>query len=309
MEDIFTGQKTVIRGSTLPSDEECLALQGDHKRRLASLAQLSAAAARVGIGTDPDDDLVLWGEDELSLLQSADDLWANLASAIKDVRRCTPIWPLEAFGFFEDEEGLFSEVNSKLRLIGGGVEASAFEAEDHSIYKFYWPRENGWIGHSFSFKRGEDVLIEAIPRIGTYRDLFEKIYLIGAVGGMPTEVIGVSPEGVVIAKQPLGQKIPEGGDVSELIPSSLIGIPARFLRAHRDHPRLLFHDGRTWLVADTHEKNLVRDVAGEIRAIDLLAAPWPHEISGTEPLLTDWLSRAAIDPSAPLLHPVADDEL
>ncbi|HEU5077871.1 MAG TPA: hypothetical protein VFT72_01580 [Opitutaceae bacterium] len=309
MEDIFTGKKTCIRGGALPSDEECFALQSDHKRRLASLAQLSAAASRVGIGTDPDDDLVLWAEDELSLLQSADDLWSALATALVDFRRLTPIWPLETFGFVEDEEGLFSEVNSRLRLIGGGVEASAFEAEDHSIYKFYWPRENGWIGHSFSFTRGDDVLIEAVPRLGTYRDLFEKIFLVGAVGGMPTEFVGVSPEGAVIVKQPLGEKIPEGSDVTRLIPETLIGIPARFLRAHRDHPRLFFYDERAWLVADTHEKNLVRDVLGNVRTIDLLAAPWPHTISSAEPLLVDWLTRAALDPAAPLLKPVADDEL
>jgi hypothetical protein len=36
------------------------------------------------------------------------------------------------------------------------------------------------------------------------------------------------------------------------LPANLIGIPSRFLRANRDHPRLLSLGGRPRLVADLH---------------------------------------------------------
>src|SRR3954462_8793529 len=99
MQDPFTGRPTCIRGRALPDAGQCAALQHDHERRLAALARLSAAASRVGIGTDPDDDLVLWLEDDLSLLASADALWGELAAAVQEFRALLPIIPLEAFGF------------------------------------------------------------------------------------------------------------------------------------------------------------------------------------------------------------------
>jgi hypothetical protein len=308
MQDLFTGKPTCIRGRELPSVAERAALQDNHERRLEALARLSAAASRVGVGTDPDDDLVLWAEDELSLLRSADDLWAELATAIHEFRELTPIVPLDVFGFAADNDDVFGEANPKLRPIGGGVEAWAFAAEDASVYKFYLPRE-GRVGGSFSFRGGDDVVIEADASLGSYRDLLEKLLLINVLGGMPTEVIGVSPEGVVIAKQTLGNRLPEGNDVTPLLPKSLIGIPTRFLRAHRDHPRLLFARGKTWFVADTHERNLAFDKEGIVRPIDLLAAPWPHHLSVKDDLLADWLERARLDPKAPLLRPISDDEL
>lgn len=309
MQDPFTSRPTCIRGRAFPAIADCAALQNDHERRLAALARFSAAAARVGIGTDPDDDLFLWAEDELSLLQSADDLWAELAAAATAFRETTPIIPLEVFGFPTETEDLMGEGSPQLHLIGSGVEASAFVAEDRSVYKFYMPHEGGRIGGSFAFQRGVDVVVEAEASAGTYRDLLEKLMLINALGGMPTELIGVSPEGVVIAKQTLGNRLSEGIDVTPLLPSQLIEIPARFLRAHRDHPRLFFKDGKAWFVADTHEKNLATDGAGRVRPIDLLAAPWPHQVSAHERLVVNWLARAELDPAAPLLDPVDDDEL
>ncbi len=309
MQDPFTGKPTCICGRVLPDLAQRAALQHDHERRLAALARFSSAAARVGIGTDPDDDLVLWGEDELSLLQTADALWSELAEAAQSFRAQIPIVPLETFGFAPETEDLVGEGSSRLRLIGSGVEASAFVAEDNSVYKFFRPREGGRIGGSFAFRRGEEVVIEAEANLGAYRDLLEKLFLINALDGMATEVVGVSPEGVVIAKQTLGHRLEEGIDVTPFLPSQLIGIPARFLRARRDHPRLFFTGGRAWFIADTHEKNLAVDSDGRVRPIDLLAAPWPHAVAAHEPLIVAWLKRAQIDPAAPLLAPVDDDEL
>lgn len=309
MRDPFTGQPTCIRGGELPPAGWQAALQNDHERRLAALARFSAAAAQVGIGTDPDDDLVLWAEDELSLLADADPLWHELSEAARAFRQCFPIVPLEAFGFPEEAEDLLTECGPHLRPISSGVEATAFEAADHSIYKFYAPREDGRIGGSFEFQRGEEVALLAEASDGSYRAMLEKLYLIVRLDGMPTEVVGVTPEGVLIAKQTLGERLPEGADTSKVQPAPLIPIPSRFLRAHRDHPRLLFVDEKPWLVADLHAKNLVRAVDGRLRAIDLLAAPLPSQLVQAEPLLADWLGRVRLDPDAPVLRSVPDEEL
>ncbi len=315
MHDLFTGQATVIHGRRLPGAAEQAALQDDHERRLEALARFGAAAASVGIGTDPDDDLVLWAEDELSLLADADPLWHELAEAARTFRARLPIVPLELFGFDAESEDPMGDGSPRLRRIGSGVEASAFLAEDGSIYKFYLPREEGRIGGSFVFLRGEatqppvEAAFVADASLGTYRALFEKLLVILRLGGMPTEVIGVTPEGVVVAKQTLGERLPEGLDMSPHIPQALIPIPSRFLRAHRDHPRITFFGGEAWFVADTHERNLVYDEAGAVRVIDLLAAPLPEALVTAEPLMAEWLGRVRLDPTAGLLAAVSDDEL
>lgn len=317
MQDPFTGQATVLQGGRHPGPDVQAALQHDHERRLEAFARFGAAAQKVGIGSDPDDDLVLWEEDQLSLLAAADELWRELDEAARGFRRALPIVPLEAFGFpGGDHEDPMGEGSPRLHRIGSGVEASAFQsAHDGSIYKFYLPREEGRIGGTFLFSGamsadGLDApALQADACLGSYRDLLEKLALILALDGMPTEVVGVTPEGVLVAKQLLGERLPENADVSGLLPPGLIPIPSRFLRAHRDHPRLAFAGGRPWFIADTHAKNLVRDTEGRLRVIDLLAAPFPVELAERDPLMRDWLARVALDPAAGLLRAAADDEL
>lgn len=310
MQDPFTGRPTCIEGGRLPSVEERRALQHDHGRRLEALARFGAAAARVGIGTDPDDDLVLWDADEIGLLAGADPLWHELDAAARAFRELLPLISLQDFGFPEEVEDLLAECGPRLRPISSGVEATAFEAADHSIYKFFMPRQNGRIGGTFTFRRGDEVAMLAEAADGSYRAMLEKFDLIVRLDGMPTEVVGVTRnEGVLVTKQTLGGLLAEGADTSRVQPAPLIPIPSRFLRAHRDHPRLYFRDGRPWLVADLHSKNLVRAEDGVLRAIDLLAAPLPEELVAAEPLLVDWLARVAGDPAAGLLRETSDDEL
>jgi hypothetical protein len=244
------------------------------------------------------------------LLAGADPLWHELNEAARDFRALLPIISLEDFGFPDEVEDLLADCGARLRPISSGVEATAFEAEDRSIYKFFMPRNSGRIGGTFEFSRGDEVALLADAADGSYRAMLEKFDLIVRLGGMPTEVIGVTKhEGVLVTKQTLGERLSEGADTSGVQPAPLIPIPSRFLRAHRDHPRLYFVEGKPWLVADLHSKNLVRAADGELRAIDLLAAPFPAELITKEPLLAEWLERARIDPAAPLLRATDDDEL
>ncbi len=64
MQDPFTGRPTLLRGGRDPGPAGQAALQHDHQRRLEAFARLGAAAQKVGIGTDPDDDLILWESDD-----------------------------------------------------------------------------------------------------------------------------------------------------------------------------------------------------------------------------------------------------
>ena len=309
MQDHFTDQSTFIRGRLLPGEVERSALQDDHERRLEALARLGAAAAECGLRADTDRDLVLLAEDEVSLLESAGGAWAALGDAIRDFRGHLPLRPLEDFGFPADAENPLEEPNPRLHRIGGGVEAWAFAASDGSVYKFYLPREEKRIGSAFGFRPGDESLLHAEAHLGDYRALLEKLLLIHLLGGMATEVVAVTPEGIVVAKQALGDPLPQGDDMSRRLPGGLIEIPSRFLRANRDHPRLLFHRDSAWLVADLHARNFVRSPDGSLHVIDLVAAPWPARETAAHGLIADWLNRVRHNPTASALPPGNDDEL
>ncbi len=310
MEDAFTGQPTRIRGAHLPDAAGRAALQDDHERRLEALDRLGAAAAECGLRADTDRDLVLLEKDEVSLLEAAGPEWAALGAAIRSLRDALPVRRLSDFGFAETEGNPLEEPNPRLRQIGVGVEAWAFEAAaDGSVYKFYRPREDKRIGSAFGFQRGDETLVRAEARLGDYRGLLQKLRLILALGGMPTEVVAVTPEGILVAKQARGETLAQGEDMSRDLPGGLIEIPSRFLRADRDHPRLHFLGGRPFLVADLHARNFVRAADGALRVIDLVAGPWPAGENAGDPLIAEWLGRVRADPLAHALPDAPDDEL
>ena len=310
MHDTFTGKPTRIRGRSHPPVRDRAALQDDHERRLAALAGLGAAAEKCGLRAYSDRDLVLLAEDEVSLLESAGAEWAALGDAIRVWRALLPLRRLEDFGFAADVENPLEESNALLRRVGGGVEAWAFAAEaDGSVYKFYLPREEKKIGSAFGFRGGHESRLLAEAGLGTYGALLEKLLLIHALGGMATEVVAATPEGIIVAKQTLGEPLPQGDDMSTRLPEGLIEIPSRFLRANRDHPRLFFLGGRAWLVGDLHARNFVRAPEGSLHLIDLVAAPWPMEATAGDPLILDWLARVREDPRASALSSSPDDEL
>ncbi|HUR58607.1 MAG TPA: hypothetical protein VM029_12920 [Opitutaceae bacterium] len=225
-------------------------------------------------------------------------------------RALLPLRSLEDFGFVATADNPLEEPNARLRRIGGGVEAWAFAAEtDGSVYKFYLPREGKRIGSVFGFRPGDEAALHADATLGDYRGLLEKLLIIHALDGMATEVVAVTPEGIVVAKQVLGEALPQGDDMSNSLPRDLIEIPSRFLRANRDHPRLFFLGERAWLVADLHARNFVRGAAGTLHVIDLVAAPWPLETTARDPWICEWFERVRADPTASVLRGAHDDEL
>lgn len=306
--DPFTGRETHLAGARLPGPEGWAAVLDGHRQRLRALDQLGEAAAQCGIRADQDRDLVLVEEDEVSLLEATGGEWAALGAAIREFRAQLPVVRLETFGFRTDTEDPFEANTALLTRIGGGVEALAFADGINSVYKFFLFREGGEVGATFAFGLAEDGLLRATAVPGSYRLLLEKLRLIHEFG-MPTEIVGITPEGILVAKQTCGRPLPEKADVSGHDPARLIPMPSRFLRCDRDHPRLAFLDGVPWLVADTHDRNVVIASDHTWRLIDLVAAPLPAGLLERLPMLRGWIERARIDPRAEVLEAVDDAEL
>ncbi len=308
MQDPFTGHPTVIQGRRLPAPDACVRILDSHRQRLRALDHLVETAAQCGIEADQDRDFVLLAEDEVSLLEGAGGEWAELGEAIRAFRALLPIVPLARFGFRPEAADPFEVDAPRLRRHGGGVEALAFVDGEWSVYKFFLFREGGDVGATFRFIPAESAQFAAVAVPGSYRLLFAKLRIIHELG-MPTEIAGITPEGIVVAKQTFGHPVPEGMDTSRLDPGRLVPFPSRFLRADRDHPRLAFIDGEPWLLADTHDRNVVVDESGRIRIIDLVAAPLPAGLVGGFALLRDWIGRVRVDPAAEMLAPARDEEL
>lgn len=306
--DPFTGGETFLHGPRLPGGEAWQRILDRHGQRLRALDQMGAKARQCAVGTDKDHALVVAQGDEVGLLELAEPRWAEFGEAIRAFRATLPLVRLEDFGFDSELDDPFEANTARLHRIGGGVEALAFATAELSVYKFFLFREGGDVGATFRYDRGDDGLLHATAVPGSYRRLFEKLRLTHILG-MPTELVGITHEGVLVAKQTYGQPLPEKSDVSGLDPKRLVPIPSRFLRADRDHPRLAFLDGEPWLVADTHDRNVVRDEHGELRVIDLVAAPLEEELLRARPLFRDWIDRARENPHAEVLAPVNDDEL
>jgi hypothetical protein len=307
MQDPFSGRYTCICGSVIPDAREQTAVLDDHRQRLWAFDQLVKAAAECGVREDKDRAFVLLKDDPPLRTGPIRLRLAALGAAIRAFRATLPIVPLEAFGFNSEAADPFEDKSSQLSRLSGGVEALAFVDKDNSVYKFFLFREGGDVGATFEFQvENTQIFAMAVP--GGYNRLLDKLRIIHEVG-MPTELIGITPEGILVAKQTFGRSLEAGTDVSQIDPHRLISFPSRFLRADRDHPRLAFIDNEPWLLADTHDRNVVTDETGRLRIIDLVAAPLPLTLLQGFPLLCEWIERVRCDPAASLLTPVNDDEL
>jgi len=199
MLDAFSKRPTFLEGSILPDENGKLAIISHHERRLETIARLCQAAAECGIATDSERDLLVIPEDEVSIWQSEGGAWERLYNAIKALRAELPLIPLEEFGFQTKFANPFDEENHLLRRIGSGMEVWAFQDTIGSIYKFFLPFVPQGIGATFQFCVDDEVLRATASKQGKYSDVFEKTLLLNVMaGGMPTEVVGLTPEGVVL---------------------------------------------------------------------------------------------------------------
>jgi hypothetical protein len=302
MLDPFSGQPTFLCGACLPTDREQAWLVEHHQRRLEAVSGLCQAAAQCGITTDPDRHLLVLPEDEIAVLEHEGGSWAHLFAALRTLRRFLPLLAREVFGFPTEVDASLDVNLGSLQRIGGGMEATAFQDRLGSVYKFFLPDWIRWnIGATFRFSANDDGSMQATASFGTYNELLEKLYLINVIGGMPTEVIGITLEGILIAKQTWGRSLPNGCDTSGLVQSPSLRVPpSRFLHCDRAHPRLVFLNEEPWLIGDLHERNIAYDEQGIPRIIDLVAARIPATLAG---------NQAWLNPSADAFEVAGDDEL
>lgn len=135
------------------------------------------------------------------------------------------------------------------------------------------------------------------------RQLVVRLAVQTLVGGTPTEIVGVGPEGHIILKQPLSPAPGIGRDENFIDNSGLsiarnraglVEIPKALL-ADPQSPRVFLAvvEGRPWLLMDLHPDNFVGDNQAQGRINDAIVGQLPASIIAKVPGLAQLVKDAA----------------
>lgn len=199
-----------------------------------------------------------------------------------------------------------------LPLIGEGAEAKVYaDRERGTVYKVlqgYAPVP-GVIGASALgvwpqvYYTADGRLDYAFAPTDRPRQLVVRLAVQTLVGGTPTEIVGIGPEGHIILKQPLSPA-PEIGRDENFIDNSglsiarnragLVEIPKALL-ADPQSPRVFLAvvEGRPWLLMDLHPDNFVGDNQAQGRINDAIVGQIPASLIAKVPGLAQLVKDAA----------------
>lgn len=176
--------------------------------------------------------------------------------------------------------------------VGQGAEGAVFQSNnDQFAYKLYIPYNRG-IGATLGIVelRGE---VAAKAKPGSVLDLLDRIRIHNAIGGAPTEILGMTPEGVIVTKQPWGAERSE--DVSGAIQrGAIVEVSDKAIARPTDTVRnfVTVVDGEPYLVSDVRGDNLRTDRSGNPRPIDMLVGKLDTEIVKDNPEISSAVAKA-----------------
>lgn len=103
------------------------------------------------------------------------------------------------------------------------------------------------------------------------RHLGLRMAILNLMGGTPTELVGFSPMGTMILKQPLSPD-PKAGESGDLFQArrdlGIIDVPSALVHQPGYHAGVVFVEGKPWLVTDIKPDNFVGDNQGNVRFND-----------------------------------------
>ncbi|RRK02384.1 hypothetical protein Ga0100230_004310 [Opitutaceae bacterium TAV3] len=176
-----------------------------------------------------------------------------------------------------------------LRKDAGGAEAFVyFDRKNSTVYKVFTRGSSGSVGQRFVLSNIGGVMRDT----GTQKDVYEKAWVINALGGAPTEVLGRLDTGEILTKQPLGSIVAtwDAADVNRR--ARLVEIPASVLPRPQGSGEIFYAnvDGHDFLVGDLHAGNYVGDTLARGRIADLVT----HRLAGDDfekaPALREWVA-------------------
>lgn len=168
-----------------------------------------------------------------------------------------------------------------------GAEAEPYwHRESGMVYKLFNLREGGALGKKISFEPGANGEYELHQGDAMLVDTLEKIQVLHDMGAHPTEIIGLSDMGdFFIVKQPYAATQlynsdgrPQG-EVYRIYEEDRAQAIAAICGEVCNGPGLRepvvvsWLNGHAWLIADLHNRNIMRDQNGAPTIIDALTGP------------------------------------
>ena len=255
--DECSGVRSLIHGSVVP-DGARQALAALNRRRMGQAKSAAAALERGGQGAR--------GLRPVTVASVAADFGI-------------PVVGLPALGIECDASGVLHPRGEGVRQLKPGMEAQPFHhVARQVVYKVFAPDDDGtfgkmltcWTGHGGEWQ---------VRLCGAPLEVFlHKLNLLHEIGGTPTEIIGITPHGQWLSKQPEATHIPPAEFAAARAEAVALAGGVRLNIRGLDDLRLVWHEDRAWLISDLHSKNVMRDAAGVARIMDACICPVPERM-------------------------------
>jgi DNA polymerase III sliding clamp (beta) subunit (PCNA family) len=185
--------------------------------------------------------------------------------------------------------------SSKMKRIAGltGGEGIVFRSKNGRFaYKLY-PVSRG-VGATLRLGGiDSEGRTKANAVLGTYENLLEKLSVMSSMGGTPTEILGITDEGIVVTKQPWGGKeFAEESVDKEIARMGAVNASAFFVGPVDAEYYVSVVDGVPYLVSDIRNNNFVQDNNGLARLIDPIITRIPAGVIDGNPELKALISKA-----------------
>jgi len=250
--DFRTGRPTAIDAGSPSSAQRaaCTALNRERTRSILEAAQFSPPGEQIPA-----------------------DVW-DATFTRKSREWELPLISLEKLGIFHDKDGLRSS-NKDLIALPSGAEACPYhDPEWDVVYKLFDLRVNGSLGKKISLElntEGEFELVEG--QDADLKSTLVKLQVLNEAGAHPTEIVGLSDDGnYLIAKQPWALPMRDYLEDRNAAIQSIHGIVPNATGLRRV-VTVIWSNKQPWLVADLHERNIMRNRENEPTIIDALIGP------------------------------------
>ena len=216
------------------------------------------------------------------------DVWSAAFARGTDERE-VPIVDLRDLGLIHDDVGFVT--SEFLVELTPGAEAQPYLDPEHDVvYKLFDLRPDGSLGKKLVFE-SVDEAFEVTDADANWIDTMEKIAVINAGGGLPTELIGLADTGdYLLAKQPRAYPFEYFISDREQAEFTMRGIHPVGATI-RQHAFVSHVDDEFWMVGDLHERNIMRDSNGDPTIIDALTG----KITTASRKQLPWLDQACRD--------------
>lgn len=181
--------------------------------------------------------------------------------------------------------------STKMEVIAAEGESIVLRSGD-VVYKVFLPYPDSTISGAGRIERLSNGQLSFKTEGGNVRDILEKLRVLSALGGTPSELVGMTPEGAVVVKMPYAPEKKSGSVGDMLDRARLARIPQNVLPTHGDGAWLAVVDGKPYAIGDMRPDNYLTDNSGRRRINDIILAPIPDAAVVGNPRLAQLILEA-----------------